>query len=424
MTTLAKLPFRAALKTTCSVFLFCAATMFPAAGQTFTSLVDFDGTNGGVPQYGSLIEGTDRNLYGVASLGGNLKLCNHYGCGTVFKMTPEGKLTTLHNFDFKDGWLAYGKLVQATDGNFYGTTSAGGFSKCGGQGCGTVFKITPQGALTTLYKFCSKTNCADGWVSIGGLIQSTDGNFYGTTVRGGAYDNGTVYKITSAGKLTTLHSFCAQTNCPDGSKPAAALIQAKDGNFYGTTQLGGGSYRYGTIFKITPTGKLTTLHSFCSQNQQCPDGSLPIAGLVQATDGDFYGTDIGGGARSGGTVFRITSAGKLTTMYSFCGQVGCPNSEQPYGTLIQATDGNFYGTTYYGGNGQQDFGTIFKITLADKLTTLHKFETVTEGQYPDAGLVQATNGTFYGTTSAGGTFTDCYGGGCGTIFMLAAGSSR
>ena len=143
MTTLFKLSFRTALKTACAAFLFCAATVFVAAGQTFTSLVDFDGTNGGVPQYGSLIQGTDRNLYGVASLGGNLKLCNHYGCGTVFKMTPEGKLTTLHNFDFKDGWLAYGKLVQATDGNFYGTTSGGGFSKCGDQGCGTVFKVTP-----------------------------------------------------------------------------------------------------------------------------------------------------------------------------------------------------------------------------------------------------------------------------------------
>jgi len=114
MTTLFKLSFRTALKTACAAFLFCAATVFVAAGQTFTSLVDFDGTNGGVPQYGSLIQGTDRNLYGVASLGGNLKLCNHYGCGTVFKMSPEGKLTTLHNFDFKDGWLAYGKLVQTT----------------------------------------------------------------------------------------------------------------------------------------------------------------------------------------------------------------------------------------------------------------------------------------------------------------------
>jgi uncharacterized repeat protein (TIGR03803 family) len=416
--------YRTALKTGCTGLLFCVATVFATHAQTFTSLLDFDDTNGGVPQYGSLVQGTDGNLYGVTSLGGNLELCNDYGCGTVFKMTSGGKLTTLHNFNSKDGFLPYSKLVQSTDGNFYGTASGGGFSKCGGQGCGTVFKITPQGALTTIYKFCSKPKCTDGWVSIAGLIQATDGNFYGTTVRGGAYDQGTVYKITPAGKLTTLHSFCVQTNCPDGSKPSAALIQAKDGDFYGTTQFGGGSYDYGTVFKITATGELTTLHRFfCGQNQQCPHGFYPFAGLVQATDGDFYGTNIGGGVRSGGTAFKITSAGKLTTLYSFCGQVGCPNSQQPYGTLIQATDGDLYGTTYYGGNGQQDYGTIFKMTLAGKLTTLHKFEAVSAGQYPDAGMVQATSGTFYGTTSAGGTFTDCFGGSCGTVFTLATGSA-
>jgi uncharacterized repeat protein (TIGR03803 family) len=423
MTTI-EFSFRTAFKTVRAALLFCAATVLATHAQTFTSLVDFDNTNGGVPQYGSLVQGTDGNLYGVTSLGGNLKLCNDYGCGTVFTMTSEGTLTTLHTFNFKDGFLPYAKLVQATDGNFYGTASGGGSSKCGSQGCGTVFKITSQGALTTIYKFCSKPKCTDGWVAMAGLIQASDGSFYGTTVRGGAYDQGTVYKITPTGKLTTLHSFCAQTNCPDGSKPSSALIQAKDGNFYGTTQFGGGPYDYGTVFKITPTGKLTTLHRFfCGQNQQCPRGFYPFAGLVQATDGDFYGTDIGGGARSGGTAFKITSAGKLTTLYSFCGQVGCPNSEQPYGTLVQAIDGDLYGTTYYGGNGQQDYGTIFKMTLAGKLTTLHQFETVTGGQYPDAGLVQATKGTFYGTTSAGGTFTDCFGGSCGTIFMLATGSA-
>jgi uncharacterized repeat protein (TIGR03803 family) len=417
---------RRGFKNACAAFLFCAVTVFAAPAQTFISLLDFDGTNGGVPQYGSLIQGTDGNLYGVASLGGNLQLCNHYGCGTVFKIAVDGKLTTLHKFDFTDGWLAYGKLVQATDGNFYGTASGGGFSKCGGQGCGTVFKMTPEGTLTTLHKFCSKANCADGWVATAGLIQATDGNFYGTTVRGGAYDYGTVYKITSSGKLTTLHSFCAQTYCPDGSEPSAALIQATDGNFYGTTQFGGGSVHYGTVFKITATGKLTTLHRFCNQNS-CPDGFYPYAGLVQAKNGDFYGTDIGGGALDGGTLFRITSAGKLTTLYSFCAKVTCSDNEQPYGTLIQATDGNLYGTTYYGGKGQQDYGTVFKTTLEGKLTALHKFETVDGGQYPNAGLVQDKEGSFYGTTSAGGTFTDCYGGSCGTLFRLtigAAGSSK
>lgn len=408
------------MKGACAAFL-CSGMALIAYAQSFTSLVDFDRNNGGVPQYGALVQGTDGDLYGTASLGGNVTACNPFGCGTIFKMTTDGKLTILHIFNSTDGSLPYGKLVQASDGNFYGTTSDGGNSSCKGVSCGTVFKITPEGKLTTIYKFCSKSNCTDGWLAIAGLIQAGDGSFYGTTVRGGAYDSGTVYRITATGKLTTLHSFCAKSNCPDGSKPSGALVQGSDGNLYGTTTFGGGSYHNGTVFKMSLTGKLTTLHAFCTQSNTCSDGSYLYAGLVQASNGDFYGTNVGGGTRSGGTLFRITSAGKLTTLYSFCAEVNCPDNEQPYGQLIQASDGNLYGTTYYGGNGQKDYGTVFKSTLGGKLTTLHKFETVQGGQYPDAGLVQAINGDFYGTTSAGGTYTDCYGGSCGTIYSLSTG---
>jgi uncharacterized repeat protein (TIGR03803 family) len=408
-------------ETACAAFLIFAATVLAAPAQTFNSLVDFDGANGGNPAFVSFVQGTDGNLYGTTSLGGNLKICNGIGCGTVFKMTPDGKLTTLHNFDDHDGFFPDPGLVQATDGNFYGTTTQGGGSSCSGNGCGTLFRITAGGALSTLYRFCAKTNCPDGQLPIGALVQASDGNFYGTTYFGGANNKGTVFKITATGKLTTLHSFCAQTNCPDGYGPTGALIQATDGNFYGTTLVGGGSYKSGTVFKITPAGKLTTLYSFCSQNQNCPDGASVFAGLVQASNGDFYGTNTSAGALSGGTLFRITSAGKLTTLYTFCGQVGCPQIEQPYGTLIQATDGNLYGTTYYGGDGMNNFGALFKITLAGKLTTLHKFETVTGGEYPEGGLVQDTDGNFYGTTNAGGTSYNCYEGTCGTIFSLAVG---
>jgi uncharacterized repeat protein (TIGR03803 family) len=408
------------MKGACAAFL-CSGIALIASAQTFTPVVNFDKNNGGVPQYGALVQGTDGSLYGTASLGGNVTACNPYGCGTAFKMTTDGKLTVLHKFNSTDGSLPYGKLVQASDGNFYGTTSGGGNSSCEGVSCGTVFKMTPEGKLTTIYKFCSKSNCTDGWFAIAGLIQASDGNFYGTTVRGGAYDSGTVYRITPNGKLTTLHSFCAKSNCPDGSKPSGALVQGSDGNLYGTTTFGGGSYRYGTVFKITLAGKLTTLHAFCNQSNTCPDGFYLYAGLVQASNGDFYGTNVAGGKLSGGTLFRITSAGKLTTLYSFCSVVNCPDNAQPYGQLIQASDGNLYGTTYYGGNGEKDYGTIFKSTLEGKVTTLHKFETVQGGQYPDAGLVQARNGKFYGTTSAGGSYTDCYGGSCGTIYSLSTG---
>ena len=203
-------------------------------------------------------------------------------------------------------------LVQATDGNFYGTTPTAGANASGG----TVYKITPSGRLTTLYSFCSQSGCTDGAYPNGRLVQATDGNFYGITNGGGAVSSGTVFKITPSGALTTLYSFCAQLVngvCADGSAPEAGLVQASDGDFYGTTSEGGANF-YGTAFKITPGGALTTLYSFCAQSG-CTDGSGPDAGLVQATDGNFYGTTPGGGANNLGTVFKITPGGALTTQF-------------------------------------------------------------------------------------------------------------
>ncbi len=272
-----------------------------------------------------------------------------------------------------------------------------------------VFKITPTGTLTTLYSFCAQSGCTDGEYPVAGLVQGTDGNFYGTTPEGGANGGGTVFKITPTGTLTTLYSFCAQNNCADGANPAAGLVQATDGNFYGTTYAGGAN-GYGTVFKITPSGTLTTLYSFCSKGG-CADGSYPEAGLVQATDGNLYGTTFAatfdGGANGDGTVFKITPSGTLTTLYSFSG----PDGANPWAGLVQATDGNFYGTTYAGGaNGD---GTVFKTPLTGILTTLHSFDG-TDGAGPEAGLVQATDGNFYGTTFYGGT------NGAGTVFRLVS----
>ena len=271
------------------------------------------------------------------------------------------------------GALPVAGLVQASDGNFYGTTTLGGSSgDCSYPdvgGCGTVFKLTPSGTLTTLYSFCSQPNCADGGWPDGGLVQATDGNFYGTTSRGGVSSNcpgpyvsgcGTVFKITPSGTLTTVYSF----NYTDGSEPWAGLVQGTDGSFYGTTEWGG-TYGHGTVFKITPDGTLTTLHSF-----NYADGSSPLGALVQATDGNFYGTTEEGGAAGPGTVFRITPSGALTTLRSFDGSDG----EYPNG-LVQASDGNFYGTTGGGGANCSPYGcgTVFKITLSGTLTTLYSF---------------------------------------------------
>jgi len=410
-----------------------------AQAQTFTTLLSFDYTDGYNP-WGGLVQAADGNFYGTTRYGGANSCIisgTDYGCGTVFKITPTGTLTTLYSFCSQsgctDGALADSRLIQASDGNFYGTTTAGGVSsQCStnlGPGCGTIFEITPSGTLTTLYSFCSQSGCTDGFWSHGGLIQAADGNFYGTDYRGGANgDYGTVFKITPSGTLTTLHSFCSQSGCTDGSSPEAGLIQATDGNFYGTT-VSGGANSYGTTFKITPSGTLTTLYSFCSQSG-CTDGESPTARLVQSTDGNFYGTTSFGGTQepcgSGGsestcgTVFKLTPSGTLTTLYAFCSQSGCTDGYDPYAALVQATDGNFYGSTVYGG--ANSYGTVFKITPSGTLTTLYSFcsqSGCTDGENPRAGLVQGTNGNLYGIAPAGGSSSACGAIGCGTVFSLS-----
>jgi len=400
------------------VFLFFAATVIaaPAQGVFFTTLVSFDGPNGNLP-FSPVIQATDGNLYGTTRWGG--ANCGSDGCGIVFKITPSGGLSTLYSFcllpNCADGNAPFAPVVQAADGNLYGTTEGGGV-----YSNGTVFKITAAGTLTTLYSFCALGYpCPDGAGPRTGLLQGTDGNFYGITSDGGSsnycegYDCGTVFKITPQGALTTLYSFCSQSGCPDGALPYAALVQSPDGTLYGTTYIGGSNSDCndydngcGTVFRISPDGTLTTLYSFCSQSG-CPDGSFPYAGLVQGTDGNFYGTTIGGGATGQGVVFKITPSGALTTLHSFDG----PDGYQPYGTLVQAADGNFYGTTLNGGD--YGAGTVFKITPTGALTTLHSFcAFCAAGSNPIAGLVQASNGFFYGTTSAGG------GSDYGTVFRL------
>ena len=239
-----------------------------------------------------------------------------------------------------------------------------GGANANGLNGGTVFRITPGGTLTTLYSFCSQTNCTDGQDPYAGLVQSADGDFYGTTYSGGANGHGTVFKITPSGTLTTLYSFCSQgvyPNCTDGYYPRAGLVQAANGDLYGTTPGGGPGTcsppGCGTVFKITPSGTLTTLHSFNGT-----DGSAPYAGLVQATDGDLYGTtDLGGANGSNGTVFKITPSGTLTMLYSFCSQSGCTDGINPHAGLVQDTNGDFYGTTVDGGTNNN--GTLFRLSV-------------------------------------------------------------
>ena len=311
--------------------------------------------------------------------------------------------TTIFSFDSTNGANPSAGLIRATDGNFYGTTKKGG-----ANGWGTVFKITPEGTITTLHSF----DYTDGAYPSGRLIQAADGNFYGTTEQdGGDGDYGTVFKITPGGRLTNLHTF----RYSDGAYPFGGLIQATDGKFYGTTSDGGANFN-GTVFKITSGGILTTLHSFGSA-----EGAFPWAGLIQASDGNFYGTTLGGGAFGDGTVFQMTSGGTLTTLHSFDPYL---DGYHPQAGLIQATNGNFYGTTSGDARPSCRYplgcGTVFELTPGGVLTTLHSFDT-TDGHYPIGGVIQSSDGNFYGTTSAGASWR-CQTG-CGTVFEITAGST-
>jgi len=405
-------------KTAFAALVLCAIAAVCGSAQTFTTLHSFCSQGGaacadGHSPWTTLVQATNGYLYGATEAGA-------YGGGTIFAMTTGGMLNTLYSFCSQggcaDGATAVG-LVQATNGEIYGTTAAGGAGNNG-----AVFKMTQDGSLTTLYSFCVQgPPCTDGSAPNAGLIQASDGFLYGTTLRGGGPEEGSIFRITPAGKLVPLYNFCRQGYpCPDGYDPYGPLLQGADGNLYGTTSAGG-AYGGGTIFRITPAGSLTTLYNFCAQ-AGCADGQDPLGGLLQASDGNLYGTTFLGGANNSGTVFRVAPNGAFASLYSFCAQSQCADGSFPAGALIQSTDGNLYGTTEYGGGTscyllQPGCGTIFRFTLGGALTTVHAFGTngSWDGWMPSwyVALTQDTNGTLYGTTQYGGA------GNSGVAFSLS-----
>jgi uncharacterized repeat protein (TIGR03803 family) len=416
----------------CMVVLLLGA-LVPASraqAQTLTTLYSFCAESscldGELPT-GSLVQAPNGHLYGTTLHGGTSGGADLYAIhGTVFEITPSGTLTTLHRFCEQNGCLdgdGPSSLALAANGDLYGTTVNGG-----AYGHGTVFKFTPGGVLTTLYSFCRQgaALCPDGY-GAGALVQAANGDLYGTTSNGGVNSGGasggTIFKITPSGTLTTLYSFCALAGCADGYFPSNGLVQAADGNFYGTTQYG--PAQNGTVFKITLSGELTTLHVFCSL-KDCLDGSYPQAGLVQAANGELYGSAHFGGTYGYGTIYKITTSGTLTTLHSFCKDSGCPDGAYPVTALVQGTDGSLYGTTVQGGVDVAlvyGSGTAFKITPNGELTTLYDFCTqseCTDGEFPSPRLLQATNGNLYGTTGSGGVY-GANGEFGGTIFQLSVG---
>jgi uncharacterized repeat protein (TIGR03803 family) len=357
-----------------------------AQGQTFTDLYNF-GTNLGDPEKpfysGIIAQGRDGNLYSTTPSGGT------NGLGTVFKITPAGKLKVIYNFDATQQ-LSYSGLTLGTDGNLFGTTAQG--SK---NNTGTVFKITPTGELTILHNFTIR----EGAQAFAPPVQGDDGYFYGTTTGGGKSGYGTVYKVTGTGLFTVLHSF----DNIHGASPYAPLVQVADGSFYGTTNLGGPNGN-GTVFKITSRGKFAMLYSFDGTH-----GANPYAPLIQATDGCFYGTTYHGGTNGYGTVFKITNNRKPTVLHS----ISLSEGRGATGGLVLGTNGNFYGTAA-GDGGINTRGTIYRISPKGKFSVLHNFDGL-DGNGPLDTLLQHTTGTLYGTTYEGGNVGLCNGG-CGVFY--------
>jgi uncharacterized repeat protein (TIGR03803 family) len=365
------------------------------AGTTVLHTFGTDGA-GGNPATG-VIQGSDGRLYGTAPNGGV------FGRGTVFTVDATGAVTPVHSFEPIDGRSQAG-LVQASDGRFYGTTDG---SPKPNVYRSTVFRLDSAGSFATLHRF--ETN-GDPQDPRGTLLES-DGYFYGPSVVGGTQGSGSVFRVDAAGAATTLHSFTGGFDL-NGRRPYAGLVRGSDLAFYGTTSEGSGFGMTGTVFRIDAVGSFATVHRFNG-----PDGAAPMAPLRLARDGRLYGTTSRGGSFAGsyGTVFAIDAAGTLATLYEFHG----PDGFNPYAGLLQATDGNLYGTTCSGGASYEEqgsfifggYGSVFKIDAKGQLTTLHSFSSA-DGDCPSGELIQASDGHLYGTTQFGGSH------GAGVLFRV------
>jgi uncharacterized repeat protein (TIGR03803 family) len=381
-----------------------------SATATENTIHVFKGGNDGAGPYAGLISDGAGNTYGTTSGGGGG--CADGGCGTVFELTKNKKQSVLYAFKGgSDGSSPDGSLMLDVSGTLYGTTLTGGGTGCGGYGCGTLFKLAPDGTETVLYAF---QGSSDGYQPGGNVVMDQSGDLYGTTAGGGTYNAtctggcGTIFELRPDGTKITLYEFQGGN---DGEGPSGDLISDSSGNLYGTTSLGGeqcnvSKFGCGTVFKITPSGKETILYAF----QGGIDGFEPFGGVVADGAGNLYGTTLEGGAEGCcGVVFEVPAVGgSETTLYSFRGG---SDGEWPAAGVVRDSDGNLYGTTEVGGgkgckklfgNG---CGTVFELTPDGKEKVLFAFSS-RYGQLPEAPLLIGKNGNLYGTTTQGGAHKD------------------
>lgn len=321
-----------------------------AQAQTFTFLATFNGNNGSSPN--AVVQGTDGNFYGAAFSGGA------FGQGDVFRATPTGEITAIYSFSCTAASCYVNdpfSMILGSDGSLYGVSLYGGKS----PGQGSIFRVTLDGKFSGVYAFPQHVG-----ENPNSIAQSSDGNLFGTAANGGEYGHGTFFRISTTGELKGLHAFCSQPNCLDGAFPLSA-IQGRDGNFYGTT-VQGGAHGAGAIYELTAAGNYRVLYSFCSL-RYCDDGGDPLS-IVQDNDGNFFGAGYGdGGFQKFGTVFEFTAAHQFRVLHSFNPLV---DGGDPSAGVTLGNDGNVYGVNLYGKNSD---GTIYESTPDGDFSLLYTF---------------------------------------------------
>jgi uncharacterized repeat protein (TIGR03803 family) len=374
-----------------------ALAVATAHAQAYKVLFNFGTYSGDTiePAWSGLFaQARDGNLYSTSQAGGS-------GVGTVVQLTTDGKEKVLHTFTAAEG-RPYGGLTLGLDGFLYGVTVGGG-----AVGRGTVYKIATDGTFTLVHSFNGNTE-GDPWYGNTAPIQGVDGNFYGSVSDGLTTGNyGIIYKMTTAGAMKVLFTFNGTVRYPYG------IVQGTDGNFYGTAGFSTAAASNGIVFKITPAGKFAILHNFLGYPN---DGSQPYGQIMQAADGNFYGTTVRGGKNNLGTFYKMTPAGVVTILHSFDGTLG----QFAYAGPIQATDGKFYGAA------DAPSGTIYQATSAGGFSSLAKLTGTTganPGAHPQIPLFQHTNGTMYSSTVYGGSGTVMCGtaANCGVFYSLNMG---